>query len=136
MSTEVSHREVSHRLVMLAAILAALIIGVVALLVSPRADAQTVGPQVTQFPGASVEFVGKPGETHTLVTFCPAGSFAISGGWSGQGAYFTVTDNFPSQLPGGGLPGAWTLTVRKLDKGPLTLTPYVTCLSGVTQVPE
>jgi hypothetical protein len=100
------------------------------------AHAQTAGVQVTQFPGVPVELNGKVGETATVVTTCPAGAFAIAGGWSHLGApSFVVLDNFASQLPGLGA-GEWTLTVRKLDKGPLLVIPSVTCLSGVTQVPE
>ena len=107
-----------------------------------QATAQAAGPTVTQFPGATVDYTGPRYETHSVVTFCPAGSFAISGGWSvvsglrAGPADMTVLDSYPSQLPGGGGAGAWTLTIRKLGIGPLTVTPYVTCLSGVAQAPE
>jgi hypothetical protein len=101
------------------------------------AGAQTVGPQVTQFPGVTYDYVGARGEVHTFTTSCPAGYFAMAGGWSTQGtAAFAVPNSYPSQLPGGGGAGTWELTVRKLDKGTLTVTPWVSCLGGVSQLPE
>jgi hypothetical protein len=101
-----------------------------------RADAQTAGPTVTQYPGVVVEYLGRKGETHTVVIDCPAGSFAIAGGWATVGsAAVAVTSSYPARLPGAGS-GAWELTARKLDQGPVTLIPYVSCLGGVTQAPE
>ena len=70
-----------------------------------------------------------------MTTYCPAGAFAVAGGWEGWGADVLMTESYPSQLPGAGA-GAWTLTVRKLAKRPALVVPYVTCLSGVSQAPE
>lgn len=103
----------------------------------PGADAQTAGVTVTQFPGLPVAFDGKIGETHTVNVECPAGYFAIAGGHAATPDTVAViaVESYPSQLPGLGA-GVWTLTLRKLDKPPVTVTPYVSCLGGVTQLPE
>jgi hypothetical protein len=110
----------------------------------PVADAQTVPPgiQVTSTPGATVDYsAAAKTEPRTLVTSCDGvapDAFAVAGGWSIQGtATFEVTDNFASRLPAPGFgAGAWTLTVSKLTRGTLTVTPSVTCLTGATQVPQ
>lgn len=122
----------------LAALAGALIVAL------PGADAQTA-PQVqlTQFPGNAVTYT-RAGETHTMVTFCPAAMFAVSGGWSYQSpnrvplAGVEVEESYASQLPGGGGQGAWTLTIRKTSVGTALVFPYVTCLGGpgVAQLPE
>jgi hypothetical protein len=57
-----------------------------------------------------------------MTTHCPAGAFAIAGGWESSGADMPVTERYPSQLPGAGA-GAWTLTVRRLAKGPALVVP-------------
>lgn len=126
--------------------LAALVLVSLALLwvTWPRADAQTAGVTIIQSPANTTEYLGKAGEVHAMVAFCPVGMYAISGGWSVTGAAtrgplpaYEVVASYPSQLAGNGdLPGAWTLVARKLTSGPLTVTPYVTCLGGVSQVPE
>lgn len=104
------------------------------------AQAQTAPIQVTQFPGATVELPARPMvATRTLVTACPDGAFAIAGGWDVDGtAAYSITESYPSRLPGGGGGGAWTLTVRKDGPVPaaLVVTPYVTCLLGAAQLPE
>lgn len=124
-----------------AALMIALTALVATLLLAPllpittSADAQEAGVQVTQFPGATVELT-RTDVTRTLTTSCPTGFYAMAGGWSTSGtAPFLVTASYPSQLPGLG-EGRWTLAVRKLGPGVLTVTPYVSCLSGATQLPE
>lgn len=115
-----------------------------ALVMAARSDAQTAGVTITQSPANTTEYLGKAGEIHAMVAVCPVGMYAASGGWSVTGAVrsgplpsYEVVASYPSQLPGNGeLPGAWTLVARKLTAGPLSVTPYVTCLGGVGQIPE
>jgi hypothetical protein len=70
-----------------------------------------------------------------MATYCPAGAFAIAGGWESSGADVQVTESYPSQLPGAGA-GAWALTVRSLANGPALVVPCISCLFGVTQAHE
>jgi hypothetical protein len=135
MPTQVVRTTVVAIAIIVAATLAAMVV------VTRPAQGQTAGIQVAQSPGATVEFSNAKAETRTLTTSCDgvsADAFAISGGWSVQGtAPFAVVDSFPSQLPAPGFgSGVWTLTVKKLGKGSLTVTPYVSCLAGATQVPQ
>jgi hypothetical protein len=127
-----------------ALLLTVLAVCLAAVIVSVRlgpADAQEAGPQVTSFPGVTVELPARTvAVTREVVTFCPPGGYAVAGGWSlsGPGAgSVTVTVSYPSRLPYGGEGGAWTLAVTKAAGRPAaTLTPYATCLLGVSQLPE
>jgi hypothetical protein len=105
------------------------------------ATAQETPVTVTQFPGATVT-VSAPSMrvrplARELVTACPAGYEAISGGWSWHGvaARAEVTSSYPSRRPSETEGGAWTLQLE-VTAGSLSVTPYVTCLGGTTQLPE
>jgi hypothetical protein len=135
--------EVVRRGPFLALGLTVLIIGLSVLVLGFRAaDAQTAGVQVTSFPGATVTVDATRSTrlvTRALVTSCPDGYEAISGGWSATPlpapGSWQVVETYPSQRPSGLGPGQWTLEVAVMG-GRLTITPYVTCLGGTSQLPE
>jgi hypothetical protein len=101
-----------------------------------NAGAQTADLQVSSFPGATVTVEARPGQrvVRSLVTSCPDGYEAMAGGWSASPGLWQVIESFPSQRPSVYGPGQWTLTVA-VAAGRLTITPYVVCLGGTTQLP-
>jgi hypothetical protein len=123
---------------------AVLVLGFAVLMLGFRlnaADAQTVGVQVTSFPGVTVELPARTvAVTREVVTSCPPGGYAVAGGWSLSGpgaADVRVTVTYPSRLPYGADGGAWTLAVTKPAGRPAaTLTPYASCVLRVSQLPE
>jgi hypothetical protein len=117
------------------------LVAVVAVVLLAPADAQTAGVQITQFPGVPYDYQARrPGETHRFTLDCPAGFFAVAGGWAAvpDTAEVAVVESYPTRLPGAGQAGQWSLAVRLVGRGPATVIPYLSCLGGpgVAQPPE
>lgn len=137
---EATRRRLVAAGVVLLAVLLALALCLAAVVIAGttnNAEAQTAGVQVSSFPGATVTLdATKTTVTRELVTYCPEGFEAISGGWSASPGPWQITASFPSARPSIYGPGAWTLVVTMTkSKTPIDFTPYVVCLGGTSQLP-
>lgn len=93
--------------------------------------------QLDSFWGATVELPATGPFTREITTTCPAGEYALPGGWDLRGpgaADVRITGSYLSRAGEG---GAWTLTVTRTAGRPqaVSITPYGSCAAGVGQVP-
>jgi hypothetical protein len=130
--------------IVLVAVIVWLLVLVVAVVLAVLPDrpavAQDPGVQLSSFPGAVVELPAFRPAERTLTTFCQPGGHAVSGGWylAGDGAAeVRVLASYASAAPSGDQGGVWLLHVYKPPGGrAATVIPYVTCVYGVSQLPE
>jgi hypothetical protein len=117
---------------------AVLIVGLAVILLGLRpAGAQTVGVQVSSFPGNYTDLPAYRTSSISLTTFCPPDGYPISGGWyiGGPGAAdVRVTASYANQRGPG---GSWYLgVVKPAGVRAAFVIPYAGCAFGVTEHAE